>query len=120
MKKTGLGVFAGLLILAAGCEDEDYLDHNPPAGQGSLIVVNNTSDKIDVFLDGVQVMDMGDWTDRTLDTEPGKRRLVVDQDDGSRSESEDVDILEGRLTVVRVTMPSLFSNDYNLDIDYED
>lgn len=120
MKRAGLSWLAGALVLAAGCDDEDFRDHTPPAGQGSLIVVNNTGDDIDVFLDGVQVMDVDDFDDSTLDTTPGLRRLVLDEDDGSRSESEDIDILEGRLTIVHVSVAAFDNTDYRLDVEYED
>ena len=120
MRKIGWAVLGAVLALAAGCDEGDYLDHNPPAGQGSLVIVNNTDDDIDVFLDGMQVMDVDNWDDSTLDLDPGARRLVLDQDDGPRSESEDIDILDGRLTIVRVSLDALNFNDYHIDVEYED
>jgi hypothetical protein len=121
MSRMSAMLAAIALALAMGCEDNaDYLDHNPPAGQGSLVVVNNTADDIDVFLDGEKVTRANDWSDRIVDVAPGEHRLVLDEHDGSRSASEDIDILDGRLTVVTVSLSAFDNSDYHVDIEFED
>jgi len=63
VRRTGRGIAGALwgvwpalplMVMMAGCEVDDYSNHNPPAGQGSLIVDNHTADDISIFLDGVE------------------------------------------------------------------
>ena len=39
------------MYIVAGCDNSDF-DHDPPAGQGSLIVDNFTGDRVRVYIDG--------------------------------------------------------------------
>jgi hypothetical protein len=92
-----------LVLVMTGCETEDYSDHKPPAGQGSLIVDNHTADHISIFLDGAARGEVNDSSDRILDLKPGVYRLVLTEEDGgNRSYGADVDVLEGRLTILEV------------------
>lgn len=106
-KLNGNSVVAGVLALllagmAAGC-DEDFTDHQPPAGSGSLIVDNHTADDLSIFVDGRYTDRVGDYSDRILDMDPGFYRLVLTGEDNSdRSYRTDVDILEGQLTILEV------------------
>ena len=116
MKKLLLSLPLAVLVAAAGCDDEDGdFRHHPPAGQGALIVDNQTSARFEVFVDGRKLARVGSNNDRAFDLVPGVHRVVIDEDDGRRAEGNDVDILEGRLTVMRIQ--SDFSDSSELDLD---
>lgn len=94
-----------LVILAAGlmigCDDDRY-DHDPPQGQGAIIVDNFTGDRIRVYVDGERLNDTRGGHSRAYDLEPGVYRVALDSDDRYRSWADDVDVLEGRLTILEV------------------
>lgn len=110
-----------VLLGSAGCEwdDDDDFDHDPPDGQGSLIVDNRTADDIRIYLDGNQVDTVSDFKDKTFDLQPGEYRLVLDERGGDRGIARDIDILEGRLTIVEVTIDFDSSRRYDLSIEYD-
>lgn len=112
----------GLWLGVAGCDDssDNDFDHTAPAGQGALIVDNRTYDDINVYVDGIRVGKVGDYDDRAFDLNPGTHRVVLDQEDGGRNAADDIDILEGRLTVLQVESEGTFSDDYRLSVDYRD
>ena len=92
-----------LAVTLAGCEDHHH-HHKPPAGQGSLIVENNTGGDIRVYLDSKLVGTAKESRDTTFDTAPGYYRLVLDERGGDRYAALDLDIVEGRLTVAEVDL----------------
>lgn len=108
-----------LATLFTGCEDEDY-DHNPPAGQGTLVVENRTWDRLYVFLDGAEVESVKEDKHKYYDLAPGVYRVVLDGDDSDRTWADDVDVLEGRLTVLEVREDSLDSDDFDVGVYFED
>ncbi len=89
------------IALATGCEERNY-DHTPPPGQGSLVLDNFTGDRIRVFIDGGDAGVLEDYDDDAWDLTPGLHRLVLDQRNGPRHAAWDVDIITGRLTVIRI------------------
>lgn len=94
-----------LLPAVTGCDDEeDYRDHEPPAGMGSLIVDNNSPEDIDIYLDAALDSRVKDGDDRIIDLAPGDYRVVLDSDDSDRLYSATMDILEGRLTILHVSI----------------
>jgi hypothetical protein len=103
--KMLLGGVAALLglFLVTGCDDDEF-DRNPPAGQGSLVVDNRTSDRIDVYIDGARMANVRSGKHRYYDLDPGTYRVVLNDDDARRSYADDVDILIDRLTVMDVTL----------------
>lgn len=103
IKRTVLWVV--LLVGAAcvaGCLDDDRLDHKPPGGQGSIVIDNRTSRDIDVFVDGAELQRVRARRWRAYDFDPGVYRVVLDERDGDRNYRDDVDVLDGRLSVVEV------------------
>ncbi len=100
---TRFALGAALAALAlAGCEKDDF-DHNPPAGMGTLYVVNRTGDDLDVFINGQQATNgVSGWDDTYYDMAPGVPRVVVDDTDFERSWGGDVDVLNGRRTIMEV------------------
>ena len=104
----------------AGCEeDDDYKDHDIPAGKGSLVVQNRTADDIDVFVDGALVSRVDDDDEGAFDLAPGFRRVVLVEKDGDRDWRRDVDILDQRFTVLRVTFDLSDNDTYDVNIDVD-
>ena len=111
---------AAALLVVVGCEDDDDLyDHRPPEGSGALIVNNNTTDDFDLFVDGAFVTEVKDGRERILDYEPGIYRVVLDPDDGFGSFREDVDVLEGRLTILHVEEDFSLSRNYRVFVEID-
>ncbi len=102
------GLLCGLVcaaLLTSGCEDDDF-DHDPPAGKGTLYIVNNTGDGMDVFMNGARVEGVGGGRKRYYDLDPGVYRIVLDADDSPRSWAGDVDVLADRKTIMDVGLDS--------------
>jgi len=97
------GLLAGGL---AGCDDSLY-DYTPPAGFGALIVDNFTGDRIRVYIDGQETETVSSGKHRIYDRLPGLHRVALDSEDIRRSWADDVDILEGRRTVMEVRGDSI-------------
>jgi hypothetical protein len=105
-RAAGGMMLAALLLGLAGCDDERY-DHEPPAGQGTLYVENATGDRVRVYVDGAEQERVAAGKRRYYDLAPGTRRLVLDGDDVQRSWVGDVEILEGRRTILEVRVSSV-------------
>ena len=93
---------AGLMVLMLGlgaCNSDNW-NHTPPAGMGSIIVDNRTTDGVNVYLDGSYINRVSDFDHEAFDTTPVIHRVVLDESRGSRAWRGDVDVLEGKLTVL--------------------
>ena len=88
-----------ILLLGPGCEDDSY-NYKPPAGQGALIIDNNTGDHVEVFIDGVEQNKTKAGENRAYPHAPGVIRVVLSDTGTERTWRDDVDILEGRNTVI--------------------
>jgi hypothetical protein len=111
-----------LALGVAGCDydNDNDDDYDPPAGRGALLVDNNTSDEIRVYVDGEQLGRVDDYSDRPFDLEPGVHRVVLDQVNGDRNFRDDIDIIEGRLTVLDVQTDFDFGDDdYDVEIFFD-
>ena len=115
-----LAVAATVSVWSAGCDDddEDY-DHVSPAGQGTLVVDNNTPDRVRVFVDGVQAQSVGKGDERYYDLDPGDYRIALDGEDSDRFWTGDADILQGRLTILKVSDDLGDFDDFDVDIDFD-
>lgn len=104
-----------LALLQPGCDlDEDY-DHSPPAGFGTLYVDNNSPDDLNVYIGGAAMAGVGHHDTRYYDLEPGVYRVVLDDaDDSDRSFHDEVDILEGRRTILDVSLSAANFRRYNV------
>ncbi|MBU4198921.1 MAG: hypothetical protein KKE37_00665 [Verrucomicrobia bacterium] len=115
------GRWVGGMLLSAlmmtGCEDGGF-KHDLPPGQGSIIVDNHSLDVIHVYIDGYYTNDVGDYDYEAYDRVPDVYRVVLDQKSGNRSYSHDVDVIEGKLTVLEVRINEL-SWEYDVRVDYE-
>ena len=105
-----IALSASLSLTLLGCDSDDDFDHDPPAGKGTLYVVNRTPNDCDVFIDGQQQRGVDGNDDEWYDLNPGLPRVVVDQDDSDRVFRGDVDILEGQRTILEL---SVDPNDLN-------
>lgn len=116
-----LAVATGLALGTSGCdyEDNDDNDHEPPPGQGSIIIYNNTVDDIAVFIDGTRLEDVGDYDDRAYDLEPGVHRVILDQRGGDRTFADDVDVLADRRTIMDVDSDPVDTLDYDVVIFFD-
>lgn len=117
----GLAALCAALWLT-GCDDatdDNDFDHVPPVGKGAMIVDNLSPTDINVYVDGGFVGQVDDDDDRPFDLKPGVHRVVLDEEDGGRRWSADLDILEGRLTLLRVTLDVSDQDDFNVDVDFD-
>lgn len=109
---------AASMLFMAGCDDDDDYDHSPPDGQGSIIIDNNGSEDLHVYIDGLYVDDVRDGHWKAFDHVPGVSRVVLDESGSDRTFRGDVDVLGGQLTVLYVT-PDVFDNDLDVTISFE-
>ncbi len=100
-----------------GCEDDEDYNHNPASGMGALVVENRTYNDLDVYIDGVFVGRVNDGKDRAKDLAPGTYRVVLEERHGDSNYRDDVDILQGRLTVLDVREGA--SVDYDVDVWFD-
>ncbi len=107
-----------LLMLGLCACDSDGWDHTPPAGMGSIIVDNRTSDGVNVYLDGYYTNHVASFDYEVYDLWPGIHRVVLDQSHGSRNWWGDVDVLAGKLTVLAVST-DVYSSDYDVRIYFD-
>lgn len=115
-----VSVLGGVLMLGAGCDGEnDEVDFVPSAGHGALIVKNNTSSDLNLYLDGLSRGQVGDDSYLPVDLTPGVYRVVLDEDDGDRQYGADIDILEGRLTVLNVYIEAGDYTEYNVRVEFK-
>lgn len=92
----------GTLLAACDWDNRGSRDHHPPEGSGALVVENNSSGDLRVYIDGMEEGKVGDYSNRAFDLLPGVYRIVLDERHGDRSWRDDVDIIEGRLTILDV------------------
>lgn len=120
MKALKLLVMFGLLLaVVAGCRGRDD-DHTPPAGMGSILLRNNTGDDIYVYLDGHLAGNRADYAETTaFDLAPGSYRVSLTERRGWRSWSGFVDVLEGRLAFMDVTLDLYNSVAYDVVIFFD-
>ncbi len=91
-----------LLALACSCDSSDSERHDPPPGAGALVIDNVTGEDLNVFLDGQSTNRVRSGSTRAYDLTPGVYRLVLDGRHSDRWFRDDIDILEGRLTILDV------------------
>ncbi len=93
-----------VMLGLTGCEwDDDPTDHDVPPGKGLIVVDNNTGDDIAVYIDGVRQGEVDAYEDEAYSAEPGLRRVVLDQRSGTRSYRDDIDVVEGKRSIMDVT-----------------
>jgi len=110
---------AGMILMLGlcACDSGDW-SHTPPAGMGSIIVDNRTADGVHVYLEGAYAKPVSDFDNETFDLAPGIHRVVLDESHGSRNWRGDVDVLEGKLTVLEVS-GDYAGSDYDVRIYFD-
>ncbi len=108
-----LCVAMAMLVITA-CDDDDP-DRTPPAGQGSLFVNNQTASDVQVYIDGVRFETVQDYDDKYYDLPPGVYRVILDEQNGDRTYRDDVDVIEGRITVLDVAIEP-FGDDFDVEV----
>jgi hypothetical protein len=101
----GVTCLSLLTLLVSACDDGRD-DHEPATGLGAVQVDNNTSTELAVFVDGMKLGNVDSYKDEAYDLSPGVHRVVLDErGDGNKSDARDVDVLEGKTTVLDVSVP---------------
>jgi hypothetical protein len=118
--KSGIILLSMLLAISGfvGCDDDDW-DHKPPSGQGSLIVDNRTVDDIEVYVNGEFQGKVDGGDDLIVDLAPGLYRVVLNEEDDLRSFRDDVDVLEGRLSILEVDFDSFADVSYTVYLFFD-
>jgi hypothetical protein len=111
-----IALWAGML---AGCDDSEF-SHDPPTGQGTLVVDNWTGDRLQVYLDGRLDESVTANKHRYYDLRPGLYRVALEGDDTDRFWVDDVDVLEGRLTVMEVEDDLNDYDEFNVRVYLDD
>ena len=106
-----------LMLGLCACDGDDW-NHTPPAGMGSIIVDNRTTDGVNVYLEGSYTNRVSDFDNEAFDMAPGIHRVVLDEAHGSRNWWGDVDVLEGKLTVLEVNT-GFYSSDYDVRLYFD-
>lgn len=99
-----------------GCDYDDDPDRVPPADQGSLFINNITTADIRVFIDGTEVREVEAYDDRYYDLNPGVYRIVLDEQGGDRTFRDDIDIIEGRITVLDVADEPFDDDEFDVEV----
>lgn len=104
LKFGSTAILAGLLF-GTGChdwwEDDDH-DHDPPPGQGAILIDNRTFNDVRVFFNGVRQDDTRDGKSKAYNLDPGLYRVVLEEKGGDRSFRGDIDVLENNVTVMDI------------------
>ena len=106
-----------LMLGLCACDGDDW-NHKPPAGMGSIIVDNRTIDGVNVYLDGYYTNRVSDFDHEVFDLAPAIHRVVLDESHGSRAWRGDVDVLEGKLTVLEIHA-GFYISDYEVRIYFD-
>lgn len=97
--------------LASGCEDDKH-DHDFVAGMGAICVDNETGNRLRIYVDGAEMQSVSAWKQRFFDLNPGLYRVVLDDDDAQRTWGGDIDVLDGRLTVLEARPAGSSGSDF--------
>lgn len=101
--------FCMVIAVSSGCDDSSSnFDHPTPAGLGTLVVDNGGPMNVSVFIDGIYSGETRDGHWDAFDLTPGLHRVVLDETNGDHSFRDDVDILDGRQTILDITGASGF------------
>lgn len=115
LRLLATGLCAGLtLLFNVGCDDDDP-DYQPAPGKGALYINNTTASDIQVFVNGQRFETVQDFDENAYDLPPGLYRVILDEQGGDRTYRDDLDIIEGRLTVLDVAIEP-FDDDFDVEV----
>ena len=105
LQRLSRACVAACMLSLVACDDGRD-EHKPASGLGAIQVDNNTSTELAVYVDGVKLGNVDSYKDEAYDLAPGLHRVVLDErGDGDKSDARDVDVLEGKTTVLDVSVP---------------
>lgn len=116
-----LVMMLGLVFMLAGCEEaNDDFDVTVSDGKGALVVQNLSGSDFNVFIGGSYVGEVDSDDHLTVELDPGVVRVFLREDDGDGSGyGDDLDILEGRTTIVRIQRDDRDWDDYDITVEYD-
>lgn len=107
-----------MCVFFTGCDSSD--DHRtPPVGKGSIYIDNISADRLRVYLNGGEVESIGTSDERYYDLNPGVYRVSLDGSSTDRSWRGDVDVLEGRITIMEVFIDGVDYTTYRTRIYFD-
>ncbi len=112
--------FSLLLLVSAavtGCESRRF-SHEPPPGQGSVVIDNRSDDILHVYLEGYATNDVSRNDYEIYDLDPGVYRVVLDERSGYRTFRDYIDVLDGQLTIMEVRV-GYSSTEYDVRIYFD-
>jgi hypothetical protein len=95
-----LAALLGFALFFTACDDHD--DHEIPDGQGTLQINNYATGDIRVYINSTEREEVDAHTEEYYDLDPGLYNVLLDQDDGDRSWSDDINILDDRFSILDV------------------
>jgi hypothetical protein len=85
---------AALAVALAACQEEEYMDHTPPEGQGSLVVDNNSTDTLRVLVNATtNLIESGAYA--VADLAPGDYDVRVEEQGNAYRTFEDLVTVHG-------------------------
>ena len=120
---ASLGCLLALATVSwfASCDynDDEDIDHDPPAGLGSIIVKNDTANDISVFINGTATNEVDAFEVNYYDMTAGVYRVVLDEQDGDRNYREDIDVLQDQRTILDVNTDSDDYDEYDVFVYFD-
>lgn len=116
------GLLAVLVAFVfAGCDDgHDDFDVDPAPGYGAMIVDNNSGSDFDVYGDGHYLGEVESGDHLSQEFTPGVVRVFLRQRGGDhRGYGDDLDILEGRRTILRIYRSQFAWDDFRVSVEYD-
>jgi hypothetical protein len=117
--KLVLAIGLGFTLPACDWEDDDDFNHQPAEGLGTLIVDNNSGTDVRVFVNGERQSDVDSVDETFTDLVPGVYRVVLDDRHGDANESVEVDVVEGRLTIIEIATDPSNIRGFDLAVFFE-
>ena len=126
MKNILIGCLSFLLVIGVcmfmGCDEtsEGYKNHVPAEGMGSLVAYNRSAAEISGYVDGYHMGNVMSWEYVVKDYDPGTYTVVILQVDGNKNYTADLEVLEGVLTVLKVSYGDGSSKYFSVETEYVD
>ena len=115
-----LHAFPLLLLFGCDWDDDNDFSHQPPPGQGTIVIDNDHFNDTRVFINGEDLGKVKDDKEAFFDRPPGVYRIILDESGGDSSFAGDIDVLENRLTIVEIVSDGLDDrNSYDVAVFFD-